>query len=423
MASFITSPRAARSLLLASAGLWCVVVVFWVNLTLTALHARNSVPLPFGVFTVERGVYAQDFSYNMLYLEGIQRRIVAHPYRMQDQEKMMRQVLPLCTSGMTHAYSPVTLVLAQPLLAMSGHTRFLVYTLISAAGIILLFHYVLLPRVETTAQVCALAVCLVSVCVFLAFELGQSVLITTTLLGGFWVLLRDRPARPRLGTDCLLALVFWALCLKPSVAILPVMLLLGARAWRPFVLGIVFLLVTWNFTAPLYGGWWTGLNDYFYLLNHYNGEEMTTFMQRGAVPKTFLATLDPHFEVHVFALERALILALSAALVLLRWTGRITASDHFQAMIAIFLLFSPYLLPSEDWILCLLAAEGSFFRGRFAWGKIVILAGIMDLRSNLTFPVDINYPLRLVLFGWMLLEYFQKEKTALEPFKNSAAPI
>jgi hypothetical protein len=331
---------------------------------------------------------------------------------MADQEKLMRRILPFGTSGMTHAYSPVAFVLAQPLLALPGRERYLAYTVLCAAGIVLLFHFCLLPRMEAPGQLWALAICLTSVCVLLAFEVGQSVLITTTLLGFLWALLRDRK-RPSSGTDWALAILFWALCLKPNVTIVPAMLLLGARAWRPLLLGIALLLVTWTFTANDYGGWWTGLRDYAHLLNHYHGDAMTTFMQRGVVPKTWGETIDPRFPSHLFLAERTLILALSLGLLLLRWLDRITASEHFQAMIGTFLLFSPYLLPSEDWILCLLVVEGSFFKtgSRPALlARLLILAGIMNLRSGLPFPIDLNYPLRALFFGWMLLEFWRSRK-------------
>jgi hypothetical protein len=408
------SPALKRILLL-FVGLWCLLVVVWANQTIARLQAEGRPDYPFGVFPAGHGrTCVQDFSYNMLYFEGIGHRLVEHPYRMADQEKLMRRILPFATSGMTHAYSPVALVLAQPLLALPGRERYLAYTVLCALGIVLLFHFCLLPRMESNGQFWALAICLTSVCVLLAFEVGQSVLITTTLMGFFWTLLRTR----RLGSlrsDVALAVLFWALCLKPSVAILPAMLLLGARAWKPLLIGIALLLITWAFTANDYGGWWTGLRDYAYLLNHYNGDAMTTFMQRGLVSKTWGEMIDPRFPTHLFLVERALILAMSVGLVLLRWLHRIDASEHFQGMIGTFLLFSPYLLPSEDWILCLLVVEGPFFKtgsGPAIFAKLLILAGIMNLRSGLTFPIDVNYPLRAAFFGWMLVEFWRRRRVA-----------
>jgi hypothetical protein len=410
MISEPSQDRRLASLFLALLCLWLGVLVFRVNHTLADLQKERSGDAPFGIFISEDGsTYAQDFSYNMLYFEGIRQHLVARPYRMEDQEKLMRRILPTSQSGMTHAYSPVAFVLAQPLLWFSGQGCFLVYTLIGAISIAALFAGVLLPQVKAPGQLAGLGVCAMSVCLYLTFELGQSSLITTSLLGFFWALLRYRNAEERSGgIDFALALLFWALCLKPSIAILPLMLLLGARAWRPLGLGALLLLVTWGFTANYYGGWWTGLGDYSHLLNHYNGEEMTSFMQRldVAPTQTYWERLDPHLSLHLFLAQRNLILISSALFLLLRWTGRMSGSAHFQAMIGAFLLFSPYLLPSEDWILCLLVVEGPFFatgRSGVPWAKLLVLAGIMDLRGGVTFPIDLNYQLRVVLFAWMLI--------------------
>jgi hypothetical protein len=419
----MSSPPVPKRFLFGFVCLWCAILVGFSAVTMLRLQSQTDPAYPFGIFTSPDGrIGAQDFSYNLLFLEGIRERLVPHPYRMADQERLMRRMVPMGTSGMTHAYSPVAFVLAQPLLALPGRERYLAYLVLSAVGIILLFHFCLLPRMDAPGQFWALAICVTSVCLFLAFEVGQSVLLTTTLLGFFWALLRKRGPKSSWRDDWILALLFWSLCLKPSVAIIPAMLLLGARAWRPLALGVALLLLTWAGTAGEYGGWWNGLRDYSYLLNHYNGDAMTAFMQRGPVPKTWGQMLDPHFESHLFLAERLLILVLSFGLVLLRWLNRLTASGHFQAMIGTFLLFSPYLLPSEDWILCLLAVEGPFFRpGSRAMilARLLILAGILDLRSGVTFPTDVNYLLRIALFGWMLAEFWRNrnapvlvEKTA-----------
>jgi hypothetical protein len=432
MAFLLTRPEGMKRVFFGVLCVWFAILVFWVNHGMVSLQAQSPKNAPFGIFTVPNGgTYAQDFSYNMLYFQGIRERQIEHPYRMADQEKFMRHLLPEYPTGMTHAYSPVAFVLAQPLLWFSGPERYLLYTVLCAAGLVLLYQFVLLPRAETLSQLGVLAIAATSVCLILAFRLGQSSLLTTSLLGAFWALLRNRGNKSPLKVDLPLALLFWALCLKPSVAIIPAMLLLGAQAWRPLALGGAFLLVTWSCVAGFYGGWWTGLGDYSHLLNHYNGSEMTSFMQRpyDSPGRSYLAVLIDRFSTQLFSLERGLILAASALLLLLRWTRRLNGSEHFQGMIGAFLLVSPYLLPSEDLILCLLAAEGPFFRTGeplARWAKILVLLGILDWRGGVTFPVDLNYPLRAALFGWMLLEAMRaRGKSVAEPagdFKSSAAP-
>ena len=387
-----------------------LVLVYWAYGTLTEFQAANRTPnLPFGVFSISNGgVYTQDFAYNMLYFKGIQERLVPRPYRLEDQEKLMRQMVPGSTSGLSHAYSPVAFVLALPLLCVSGANGYLIYTILSTIGILLLFYFYLLPRTVDPLQHYALAICAASVCLITAFVVGQSALVTTSLLGAFWGLLRKRSVAPSLLLDFLIAVFFWSLCLKPSVAIIPFTLLLGARAWRATILGGVLLLITWLVVAPYYGGWWIGLADYAFLLNHYHNADMTAFMQRGSE-----TSHQKDVTLHLFSLNRACIFIAIPVLCLLQWTRRITASEQFQGVIWAFLLFSPYLMPSENWIMCLLVVEGPFFHFKSwpaACGKLALLFCILNLRAGLTFPVDINFPLKCLLLAWIIVERFQAGK-------------
>lgn len=388
---------------------WYGLLTAWLSIVLPTLQTNKD--LPFGIFSFPNGeVCAQDFAFNMLYFKGIHERLISHPYRLADQEKLIRKLLPALQSGLSHAYSPIAYVLALPLLAVSGYHAYLIYTILSALGIVLLFYFYLLPRVECPLQFYALMLCAASLCLMIAFAVGQSVLITTTFLGVFWGLLRQRTASAAfpIHRDILLATLFWALCLKPSVAIIPLLLLLGAQAWRALAIGAALLLVTWISVANHYGGLWTGLEDYFYLLNHYHNADFSPFMQRRH--ETAAHAL---LTIRLFALKRALILVLGLTLLILRWKQIITLPEHFQGVVWIFLLVSPYLLPSEDWILCLLIVEGPFFNAKMsaaAWVKLLLLFGIMDLRAGLTFPETMNFQLKCLLFAWIFIEHLQKRK-------------
>jgi hypothetical protein len=392
-----------RRLFLGALGLLCVLLVGWMGLVLPTLQMNKS--LPFGMFSAPNGsVCAQDFAYNMLYFRGIQERVVPNPYRLADQEKLIRQLLPVSQQGLSHAYSPVAYVLAQPLLLLSGYQAYLVYIVACALGIFLLFYGDLLPRTQSPLQLYALAICACSLCLVAAFAVGQSALLTTTVLGAFWYLLRRRDfaAGPSFGRDLALAALFWVLCLKPSVAIIPALLLIGAQAWRALVIGAAFLFVTWLCVADRYGGFWTGLADYLYLLNHYHNADFSPFMQRGSE-----TAAQSSWTAHLFAIDRNLILILGTVLVVLRWKKRISLSEHFQGVMGLFLLFSPYLLPSEDWILCLLVVEGAFFNAPLSILsalKLALIIAIMDLREGLTFPFAINYPALCLLFAWIFWE-------------------
>jgi hypothetical protein len=360
--------------------------------------------LPFGVFMLPDGsVATQDFAYNRLFLKGIKERLVLHPYRLADQEKLVRHMVPEGKTGMTHAYSPVAFVMMQPLLDVSGGAAYLVYTTLCAGGISLLFYFYLLPLTKCPSQIYALLVCAFSVCVIAAFTVGQSALVTTTFIGFFWSRLKRREVSRSIVGDVLIAVLFWAVCLKPSLAIIPGALLLGAKAWRPVAFGALLLLTTWTCFAGYYGGWWTGFWDYLYLLNHYNNADFTPFMQRG-----YETDDQKRVTLLLFSLDRVLVLVSCLTLVILRWRRRITGSEQFQATVWAFLLLSPYLLPSENWILCLLVVEGSFFQSKnlaLIAGKLLLLGAILDLRSGVTFSWPVDAHLKWLFFAWIVTEW------------------
>ena len=383
--------------------LWLIFVVFSVNRLLADLQAKNDRDLPFGILSSNGIVSAQDFAYNMLYFKGIRERLVPNPYRFEDQEQMIRQLLPSMTSGRTHAYSPVGFVLALPLLTFSGRDMYLIYTILSALGFALLYYSYLLPRAEHPLQLAALAICALSVWFVTTFAVGQSSVLTTTLIGALWCLLKRRPAASSIWIDISIAMLFWMVCLKPSVAIIPFMLLLGVRAWRPLVLGMAMLLITWISVAKYYGGWWTGFWDYLYLLNHYHDAGFTPFLRT-----VNEAALDKDQALMLFSVKRDLLLFSSLALLILRLIRRITGSDHFQGMVWAFLLFSPYLMPSENLILCLLVVEGSFFcsdNRLLVYGKLLLLIGILDLRTDVTLIEGNDFQLKCLLFAWVSAEW------------------
>lgn len=379
---------------------WFVLLVLAVNNLMAQLQARSRPDLPFGISSSNGEIHAQDFSYNMLYLKGIRDHLTSNPYRMSDQIKIMQHLLPGVPAGMAHKYSPVAFVLAQPLLCFSGRNTYLVFTLLSAIATLLLYYFYLLPKAEDTLQLYALTFCATSIWVLTTFAVGQTPMMTTAFAGGFWYFLNGK--RSTFHTDFVVAIFFWALCLKPSVAIVPLFVLLGCQAWRALAIGVGLLLVTWTLVANFYGGWWTGLFDYLHLLSHNDAAELPSYMQRD-----YHSEQDKQWEALIFTLNRNLLLCSSLALVLLAWMRRITHSELFQGMVWAFLLFSPYLMPSENIILCLLVVEGSFFRStnRFLnYSKLLLVIGIMDLRASVTFPTQVDFPLKCVLFVWVLTD-------------------
>lgn len=391
-----------------------------VNVFLSHLQNGVTPDRPFGVFKAQGGLMVQDFSYNMLYFRGIRDHVAARPYTLEDQEKIARHYVPRGATGLSHAYSPVGFVLVQPLLLVPGRIAYLLYTALCALGIVLLFYFYLLPRVEDRRQVYALAFCVLGLPLITAFEVGQSSLFTTTVLGAFWFLLQQRA--PRSGMrDLALAILFWAICLKPSVGPVPLALLVGERAWRPLLAGFALLALTWLAVGPLYGGWLTGLQDYASLLNHYNNNQLTPFMQRGAIDAASAGHPLLITSVQIFAWKRNAFFVALALFIGLRWAGKIGASTQFQGTVWTFLLLSPYLLSLENWVMCLLVVEGAFFRsGSLAASaaKLLLLLGIMDLRAGVTFPYEMDVPLKWILALWILVEGWRESVSV----KNCAAP-
>jgi hypothetical protein len=391
--------------------LFFVALIAWLNRPSSDLQLYKQAGLPFGCIPSPHGGYGvQDFAYNLMYLRGIGERVVAHPYRQTDQQTLILHALPSASSGMCHAYSPVAYVLAQPFLALPPPVAYIAFSVLAALATLLLYGADLLPRADRL-QLYLLLICAISITGVTAFAVGQSALLTTPLIGAAWWLLRREQRGP--WTVLALALITWALCLKPSIALIPVALLLGARAWPSLALTALMLTVTWAALGPLYGGWWNGLLDYHDLLHHYYEDAMIPFMRdvftrhpdTGA--NAFFSTLFPGHNALFFTASRWLFLATTALLLSLRWAGRVTPSQQFRGMIWIFLMLCPYLLPSEDAILCLLVVEGDFFRARGAGRNIALLLlmlGIMNLRDGLTFPGQINFPLKCILLAWMAIE-------------------
>ncbi len=395
-------------------------LIAWLNRPGSDLQLYKQAGLPFGCIPSPQGGYAvQDFSYNLLYLRGISERVVAHPYRQEDQAALIRHALPTASSGMCHAYSPVAFALAQPFLALPPPVAYIAFSLLAAGATLLLYGLDLFPRAVDRLQIYLLVVCTISITEVTAFAVGQTALLTTPVIGAVaWLLRRERRG---IGATVALALLTWALCLKPSIAVIPVALLLGARAWSALGITALLLAATWAALGPLYGGWWDGLRDYDVLLNHYYEAAMIPFMRdvftrhpdTGA--NAFFSALFPGHSGLFFTTSRVAYLAMTLALLGLRFAGRITPSQHFRGMIWTFLMLCPYLLPSEDTILCLLIVEGGFFRSRGPLRTIAILAlmlAIMNLRAGLTFPGQINFPLKCVLLAWMAAEFVWRRPVA-----------
>ena len=410
-----------RGFVLLLLGAFLLAFVAWVNRPGSDLQSYKQAGLPFGCIPSPQGGYAvQDFAYNLMYLRGISDRVVTHPYRQEDQVKLIHHALPTASSGMCHAYSPVALVLAQPFIALPPPVAYVAFSVLAAGSLLALYGLDLLPRADRL-QVYLLVICAISVTSATAFAVGQTALVTTPLIGAVWWLLRRES--PSAWRALALAGLTWAVCLKPSLAMIPVALLLGARAWSELALLGVMLAVTWAALGPLYGGWIDGLRDYQSLLNHYNEAGMDPFMRdvftrHGDTGlNAFLSTLFPGRSALFFRVSRALFLGTTVLLLGLRWAGRLDDSQQFRGMIWTFLMLCPYLLPSEDTILALVIMEGDFFRARGVarnLALVMLMLALMNLRAGLTFPGQINFPLKCALLAWMGVETWMRRGRGAE---------
>ena len=149
--------------------LFLVALIAWLNRPSSDLNLYKQAGLPFGCIPSPQGGYAiQDFAYNLMYLHGIGERVVPHPYRLADQETLIRHALPTAASGMCHAYSPVAYVVAQPFLAMTPPTAYIAFSILAAIATLLLYGFDLLPRADRL-QLYLLIVCVISITEVTAF--------------------------------------------------------------------------------------------------------------------------------------------------------------------------------------------------------------------------------------------------------------
>jgi hypothetical protein len=396
--------------------LWCVVIVLafallWFAPRFWAGPRPDGVPYGIKFIPGTTWFGTQDLACHLNYLNRIAAKETPHPYRLEDQETMMRAWYPAGSSGQAHAYSPVVLILGWPLLQVSPAWAYFVVTLVNAILLLALTGLFLAPRMTNSVQIAAVLAAFCSYALYDIFVMGQTALLTTTLLAAGFTLLEKRRAHSRWAYDILLALLLVLLAAKPSVGILLAALLLAEKAWRPLALGLVTLGVTWLALAPYYGGYVSGLCDYVWLLSHYCQAYATAYMAPALSPgvstsfTSFLTVLFPEHGAAIFQADRWLFQLLLLGLVVVRWLGRISLPMLFQAVTWTFLLFSPFLLASEDIIICLLIVTGLFFRsGPGAPFKVLFVLLLVNLSMGVDFHLPLFFLVKLILALWWLID-------------------
>jgi len=149
--------------------------------------------VPYGVICLPDTnlVGTQDFAYHINYLRQIWHKSVAHPYRLAEQERIVRTWQPLASMGFPHAYSPVALATALPLLAIPVPWAFALFTFFNAALLILLTYRYLLPRIKNLVQGGAVLATFCSYALFDTFNMGQTSITTTCILAAGYVFFKN----------------------------------------------------------------------------------------------------------------------------------------------------------------------------------------------------------------------------------------
>lgn len=382
--------------------------------------------LPYGFDVLpDHFTVVQDFTYNMNFFRQIWEHRVQHPYRLEDQKTMVENWVSPPPFILSHAYSPVALVLSLPFVFLPSRLAYLLYCALSYLGLLALLRGYLLPRAQNFVQVLVLVPCLLGYSLATSYSMGQTSLFTTGFFALIWVFWEKRAQSPRWEYDLVLGLLTWAICAKPSVALIALSFLLGCRLWHALFFCGGLLALTWICLADRYGGLISGLRDYSFLLGHYCRSEMPLFLRSGFTVlsntsiQAFLISLDPALDKTSFAFDlgRRLNLAGYALLIAAMWFRWITSENFFRGLLWVFVLFCPYLLATEDWVLCLFLVGNPFFRPSHGMGlKSLLVAGIANARAGIISFWPIYLPLKLALCLWWLIDaYFLKPKETRVP--------
>jgi hypothetical protein len=285
--------------------------------------------------------------------------------------------------GLAFAYSPILFVLLLPLLPLASGTAYFIFAAASGLAVACLLHRVLLPRLSGGIwPLFPLLICLFSTAFFNNLIIGQTALLTTAAVGAGWALLYDPAARrwkTATGkTDLLLATLLFCLAAKPHVALVFGVLLLAARRWRAIGAAATAILAAALLVAPKLGGWPLWWQDYLRLITHYNRADAGAFLRESINPAIATSFIQP---LHRFT---ALPDAAASALCSTLWLTLLAAAfvglrkkffspeRFFQCTVLGFLLFSPNLMATEDFLLLLLLMDNPL-SGKSRWGLLFLL--------------------------------------------------
>jgi len=231
-----------------------LVIVVW-RLLLPALRAEH-----FGIaFDAEGGFRIQDFAGNLAFAKafwaGKASYDVDSHLRLTSEwaGQPVRKALPFLSS-------PTMLWILAPLCPLPTAWAYAAWTLLGVAAV----EWMIRPP-----RPIWLAAALFSPAAFACFALGQTTVLT---VAGMLFLMRDAVTdgvrRRRTGaiSDCLDALVLWAMTAKPPVALTAGVALLGSRRWRAVAIALCMSAISTALLAPRLGI--GGLSAYVHSMPH-----------------------------------------------------------------------------------------------------------------------------------------------------------
>ena len=278
-------------------------------------------------------------------------------------------------------YPPVYLILCVALASMPYLVAFAVFQVATLGMFIVMMRFLLREKGAGW-----LAPLLAFPAVFWTFGLGQNAFLTAALLGGFTLLLEDRPVAA--------GILLGGLCYKPHFGLLVPGALLAGRRWVAFL--AAFASVAWliGVSIGLFG--WQTWQAYFAAFAHSDQVYSTGRIDYAGMVTPFGAVRLLGFAPWPAYLVQGGAAAIMALLMALLWRAKVSDNLRCAALLSATLLAVPLALLYDK--LLVLVAIGWLLRearqhGFLPWEKLVLL-GVYPL-ALLTFTAGQAYHLPL----------------------------
>jgi hypothetical protein len=227
--------------------------------------------------------------------------------------------------------------------------------------------------------------------------MGQTALITTTLLSWFWFKMQDETGEKwgifSMKREMLMGIILFLFSAKPNLAFALGVLFLAAGAWRPVAGAMAAFLGTYFILRGCLGGFPQGLFDYIQFIATYNPENTGAIFKTGLAPQiytnfqSFLSQMS-WVRPGVAAMLNYILWLGGTALLLYftRINPRLTPRTFLEMHLSCFLLFCTNVNATEDILIILLIAISPFFRDSSGWlGKLVLVFLVVNGSQNIGF--------------------------------------